>query len=399
MLELKEYEDLIAKCSHCQLCQTTCPVYLEDLLETHLAGARLGLISAVFLEGVLPVTKRFREILARCLLCTNCTQTCPSWVPVDEIIVAARYKLYGGKRRNAVERRLMHKAMSQRGPKGLMEKAGLLARKMGWSTQELPAPDPLPFEDRYQGLIPAEGKRRARVAYYVGCATNAFYPDTAEAVVRVLARNGIEVIIPEGLVCCGLPALVDGDLATAGEMLRTNISSLADLEVEAIVTDCTSCGLVFKAKALKILSQDDPVRPQAEAVAARTWEATDYLNHIGLVSDPSPLPEQWTYHVPCHRGWTLTVTDAPRRLLAEVPQAGLVEMEYPERCCGAGGGFFLEFRELSESIRSHKLEDILKTGTRTILTQCPACRSYLSGPLKDFTVMHPLSFLARAYGN
>ena len=85
MLSLELYEDMMAKCSYCQFCQATCPVYLEDHLETHLARARVELIRAALLEGSMPVTERLREVVSRCLLCGNCVQTCPAVIPVDEI--------------------------------------------------------------------------------------------------------------------------------------------------------------------------------------------------------------------------------------------------------------------------------------------------------------------------
>ncbi len=398
MLDLKKYEELMAKCSHCEFCQATCPVFLEDLLETHVARARLELIRASLVEGSLPVTKRLRDVISRCLLCTNCVQTCPAGVPIDEIVVAARHRLYEEKRLDAPRRYLVNKFMSRRGFSGFIGMAEALAQRMGLTPRELPAQASKRFESLCRGVISPKEKARARVAYYVGCATNAFYPDTAMNVVRVLTRNGIEVVIPDGLVCCGLPALVEGDLATVQKMVRVNIPILASQEVDAIITDCTSCGMMLRTKVAKALPENDPLRLQAELIGTKVWEVTDYLNNVGLSSEPLGLPEKYTYHVPCHRGWTPTINDAPRNLLAAVPQAELVEMEYPERCCGAGGTFYMNFRELSENIRSHKLEDIGRTGVKTVLTQCPACRSYLSAPLADHTVMHPISFLAGAYG-
>jgi glycolate oxidase iron-sulfur subunit len=397
MQYLEKYEDQMVRCYYCQLCQATCPVYLEDLLETHVARSRLNLIHAAFIEGILPVTDRMKEILDRCLLCTSCTRTCPGGVALDEIFIAARHQIYQGKRRGKVRRYLTHQAMKQRGIKGLMGKLKPLADSMGLSSKDLPEPDPNPFEDRYQDVIPAKGQQRARVAYYVGCATNTLYPETAESVVRVLSRNGIEAVLPEGLVCCGLPALADGDIETAQEMIRANITALADLDVDAVVTDCTSCGMVFRTKAVSMLPDDDPLRSKAEALAEKVWEATDYINRMGLVESPGPLSQAVTYHVPCHAGLMETMAEAPRRLLKEIPQTDLVEMESPNGCCGAGGSFFTEHRDLSERIRSRKLENIKTTGTNTIITQCPSCRYYLSAADESYEVIHPLTLLNRAY--
>jgi len=398
MLEVKHYRDMMARCSHCGLCQATCPVYLEDSLQTHLARARMDLIRAVLVEGSLPVTKRFREVLNRCLLCTNCSQTCPAGVVVDEIITAARHQVYQGKRRDPVRRQLLRRFMHQRGMRGLLGMAGSVAHKMGWTPEELPAPASKPFEKKFKGRIPAKGKARARVAYFVGCATNTLYPDTGKAVVNVLTHNDIEVHIPEGLVCCGMPALAEGDLTLVQEMMHKNVPILARCEVDAIVTDCTSCGLMFKAKAAKTLPDDDPLRPQAEALAEKVWEVTDYLNQIGLSVEPPSFSESYTYHIPCHRGWTPTVDDAPRSLLEKVPEAELVELEDPDKCCGAGGTFYMDFKELATDIRARKLADIRQTGAKTVLTQCPACRSFLGTRLDDCQVTHPIVLLEKAYG-
>jgi len=398
MLEVKHYRDMMAKCSHCGLCQATCPVYLEDSLQTHLARARMDLIRAVLVEGSLPVTKRFREVLNRCLFCTNCSQTCPAGVVVDEIIAAARHQVYEGKRRDPVRRQLLRRFMNQRGMRGLLGMAGSVAHKMGWTPEELPAPASKPFEKRFKGRIPANGKARATVAYFFGCATNTLYPDTGKAVVDVLAHNDIEVQIPEGLVCCGMPALAEGDLTLVQEMMRKNVPILAGCEVDAVVTDCTSCGLMFRAKASKTLPANDPLRPQAEALAEKVWEVTDYLNQIGLSVEPPSLSESYTYHIPCHRGWTPTLDDAPRSLLEKVPGAERVELEDPDKCCGAGGTFYMDFKELATDIRARKLTDIRQAGAKNVLTQCPACRSFLRTRLDDCEVTHPMVLLAKAYG-
>jgi glycolate dehydrogenase iron-sulfur subunit len=398
MLELERYRDMMAKCSHCGLCQATCPVYLEDFLQTHLARARMDLIRAVLVEGSLPVTKRFRQILDRCLLCTNCSRTCPAGVLVDEIVAAARHQVYQGKRLDPVRRQLLRRFMNQRGMRGLLGKAGTVAHKMGWTPEELPAPASTSFEKRFRKRIPAKGKTRARVAYFVGCATNTLYPETGAAVVKVLTHNDIEVLIPEGQVCCGMPGLAEGDLTLVQEMVRKNVPILAGSEVDAVVTDCTSCGMMFKVKALKTLPDDDPVRPLADALAKKVWEVTDYLDRIGLSAEPPSLSESYTYHMPCHRGWTPTLDDAPRKVLGRVPGMELVEMEEPAKCCGAGGTFFIDFRELATNIRSRKLADIRQTGAKTVLTQCPACRSFLRTQLKDCQVTHPIVLLAKAYG-
>ena len=399
MLKLADYARVINKCSHCGYCQAACPVYLEDLLESHVARARLNLINAALIEKTIPVTPRVKEIINRCLLCTNCTRTCSSKVPCDEIITAARIEL--SKEAGAVDslkKFVMRKVLNQRGLAGVLSKAGAVAQKINITSMEMPTLAAVPFDRQVSGTIEPRGERRARVAYFVGCGTNFLFPDTGNAVVKVLAHNGVEVVIPSDIVCCGIPALAEGDLESAQESVRINIGILAGLDVDAIVTDCTSCGMAFKAKVSKVLPDDDPMQERIKSVSDKFWEATDFLAHLGLVAQPGELKGRYTYHEPCHRGWSPTVDDAPRRLLASIPGAELTEMEEPGRCCGAAGTFYLEHRELAEKIRSHKLKDIRETGAEKVVTQCPVCRFYLEIQLKDQKVVHPLGYLAGAYG-
>lgn len=398
MLKLENYQDIINKCSHCGYCQATCPVYLEDLLESHVARNRLNLINQVLILGSMSSSQRFKEILDRCLLCTNCTQTCSSKVPVDEIIIAARAEVGKGTL-GGLKGFVMSKMLQQRGLTGLMSKAGSLVQKIGVAAREMPQLASKSFDQIYSGTIPAQGEQRGKVAYFVGCGTNFLYPDTGKAVVDVLTRNGWEVVIPAGQVCCGIPAIAEGDLAAARDMAAANLK-LFDLDsVDAVITDCTSCGMMIKEKFSKLLEADDPLQEKAQALAGQIYEITDFLQLKGLSAAPGSLNKSFTYHVPCHRGWSPTVVDAPRHLLGSLPGADLRELEDPERCCGAAGTFFMQHRELSEGIRSHRLEQIEDSQADTVITQCPVCRFYLSAGLKSQQVTHPVILLVQAYDN
>ncbi|MFH2129686.1 MAG: (Fe-S)-binding protein [bacterium] len=399
LTDLTSYEDLMDKCSSCSFCEATCPVFRADLLETHVARARMLIIREALVNKSLPVSKRVHEIVNRCLLCSNCKQTCPAAVPVNEIVIAARYELYKGKRMNLPRRMLLKQIMENRGVTGLLKKAESLAKLAGISPREIPKIPERSFADLYQGTYAPKGEIRAKALYFVGCGTNTLYPDTGDAVMKVLAHNGIEVTIPEGLVCCGIPSLAEGDIETARRMMETNISLLADTGADVILTDCTSCGLTFKEKLLKVIPADDPLYEKAVAVSGKIREVTDYLNQVGLVPDSLSLDRTYTYHVPCHGNWTPTLNEAPRELLSTIGQAERVELENPDTCCGAGGAFFIDFKELSQKIRAPKLEDIANTGVDLVVTQCPSCRSYLGSALGEAQrVVHPITLLAMAYG-
>lgn len=399
MLRLEYYRELADKCSSCGYCQAVCPVFREDLLETHLPRARVKLIRESLIEKTYPVTPRLREIIDRCLLCTSCTNNCPTGIPADEIITAARIELAGQAGLGAAAKRaVMKNILGQRGLAGLLTRAGSIAQKLNLGPKDVPQLASRPFDSRIRGKVEAKGEKRATVAYFVGCGTNFIFPETGEDTVKVLTRNGVEVLIPQGQVCCGIPSLAEGDLSAVQEAVRTNVELFSGLDVDAVVTDCTSCGMMFKVKAAKTLPANDPLQEKIAALAAKTFEVTEYLDRIGLAEVPEALNTSFTYHVPCHRGWSPTVVEAPRRVLSQVAGLEAREMEEPGACCGAAGTFYLQHPDLSNSIRSHKIEDIQATGAETVITQCPVCRFYLAARLDNKKVLHPVNLLAQAYG-
>ncbi|MDL2286452.1 (Fe-S)-binding protein [Desulfococcaceae bacterium OttesenSCG-928-F15] len=395
MYKLEDYRDFIEKCSQCSFCQATCPVFLATLLESELARNRLNLIREIFFEKSMDLTERAEEILHHCLLCTQCTQSCASQVPVTDILIAARQEM--GADKGGLRKKLMGKVLGKRGLPPILGKLGSFAQKFGLGGKEMPRLSEKTFDQYFSGRIEAHGVLRAKVAYFVGCGTHFLFPDTGVAVVEVFRKNGISLDIPEGQVCCGIPLLAEGDLSGTQEAIRVNIEILAGLDVDAIVTDCTSCGMMFKEKAGKCFPADDPIQEKIGLVAGKMWEATEYLHFLGMVSAPKGVFTRYCYHVPCHSAWTPGVKDAPLSLFSQIEGLEYAPLKNPERCCGAAGTFFMQHRETAEKIRSPRLEDILQSGAETVVTQCPTCRMYLSFKLHGREVLHPLALLFRSY--
>src|SRR5207249_1186691 len=91
-------------------------------------------------------------------------------------------------------------------------------------------------------VIPARGTRRARVALFEGCVQRAVFGATNAATARVLARNGVEVLVPKEQTCCGALHVHSGDRAQGRELAKENIAALEGLEVEAFVVNAAGCG-------------------------------------------------------------------------------------------------------------------------------------------------------------
>src|SRR5438094_1916772 len=217
-----DYE-LFLDCVHCGLCTSACPTYLELGTEMDSPRGRIYLMRAVT-DGRLDLNAEVHRHLDLCLDCRACESACPSGVQYGKLIEPFRIHMAGTApqmdnlgllqrlllfqltpyvqrlRWALVPMRLLQRTRLDR----LLEKSGLL-RVLPRTLRQLYeiVPRLQPTHPRLPEVLPALGKRRARVALFTGCAGDAFFPQTTLATVRVLQRNGCEVWIPPTQGCCG----------------------------------------------------------------------------------------------------------------------------------------------------------------------------------------------------
>lgn len=218
------------------------------------------------------------------------------------------------------------------------------------------------------------------VAYFVGCGTNYALPYVAYSTVRVLKAAGCSVRILDN-VCCGLPPFSYGDLDAARELARRNIEVMAEMEVDAIVTDCGSCSSFLKE--YPDLFMDDPLyKEKASTVRPKLKALSEYLGEIGIPELPGSLDARVTYHDPCHMSRYQNLANEPREIISRIP--GIEYQELPEAgwCCGAAGTYNISYYGQSMQVLDRKVENIKKTGADIVVTTCPACNIQLAHGLR-----------------
>ena len=80
-----------------------------------------------------------------------------------------------------------------------------------------------------EGRALRRSAKRARVALFGGCIMGTAFARVNRATARVLARNGCEVIVPEGQGCCGALNVHAGDLDSGRELMKRNIEAFEQL--------------------------------------------------------------------------------------------------------------------------------------------------------------------------
>src|SRR2546427_7787203 len=89
---------------------------------------------------------------------------------------------------------------------------------------------------------PAIGPRRASVALLSGCVMSTLFGEVNNATVRVLRRNGCDVVVPRRPVFCGALNVHNAETTAARPLARRNIDVFLDAGVDAVIVNAAGCG-------------------------------------------------------------------------------------------------------------------------------------------------------------
>jgi L-lactate dehydrogenase complex protein LldE len=227
------------------------------------------------------------------------------------------------------------------------------------------------------------------VQLFITCLVDSFFPEVGEAMVSVLRRAGVEVDFPRGQTCCGQPTFNAGLRAEARPIAEHTIrvferlpKSLKTSEVCDVVIPSGSCAHMIRHNYEELFADDPLWLPRAKALAARTYEFTEYLVDVLGITD---FGARWngplTYHPTCHLHRGLGVDRQPRELLANIKGAEIRELPEAEDCCGFGGIFSVEHPELSAEMLKRKIKNLKTTQSPTLVVCDAGCLMHIQGGL------------------
>jgi L-lactate dehydrogenase complex protein LldE len=219
------------------------------------------------------------------------------------------------------------------------------------------------------------------VQLFVTCILDTIYPETGEAVVRVLQRAGMTVSFPPAQTCCGQPAFNAGLRPQARKMAIQTICAFEPYPGPVVVPS-GSCAAMIRHSYAELFSDDPEWKTRALALAARTYEFSEFLVDVLGITD---LHARWegkiTYHSSCHLLRDLGVDRQPRALLAQVRGAELVELPQTTDCCGFGGVFSVEHPEISSEMLKRKIINIEQSEASVVVSCDAGCVTNINGGL------------------
>ena len=219
-----------------------------------------------------------------------------------------------------------------------------------------------------------------RAALLITCLGDVLFPEVGVAMVRLLRRLGVEVEVPEGQTCCGMPLYNSGYHHDAALVAARTVRLFE--RAPHVVVPSGSCAWMIRTEYPGLLAHDPELRAAADSLARRTRELSQFIVEVlGVTTVESHFAGRVTYHDSCHLLRGLGESSSPRRLLRGVPGVELVELPGADECCGFGGSFSVRLPEVSTSILDKKLGNVESTGARCVVACDAGCLLQMGGGL------------------
>ena len=395
-------------CIHCGLCLASCPTYLETGNENDSPRGRIYLMRAVQ-EGRLALGDTAARHIDLCLGCRACEAVCPSGVQYGDLLEHTRDHIEKNYSRSVFQRFLRRVAIEKIFPYPARMRLALMPAKI---IRSLGIEKLLPkFAREAMALVPeklarttvpetspAVGATRGRVGFVSGCVMSVMFSGTNAASIRLLNRAGYKVIVPQGQGCCGALFAHSGNLAAARACARQNIEVFERQNFDAIIINAAGCGSSLKEYGEWL--RDDPAwGERGKSFGSKVQDLTEWLIKSGPTLDPRPstLSLPVTYHDACHLAHAQRITKPPRELVKAVAGKNYEELPESDVCCGSAGTYNLTEAEMAGRLQARKIENILKSGARIVVTSNPGCILQIRAGLRKagapIEVVHIADFL------
>ena len=347
MRKLEDEKDTVYSCSKCGLCQSVCPIYKITKNDCTVSRGHFIMLSGL-IKGDLKMSNKLNRYLDLCLKCSACSKFCPSGIDVVDIVALAKAEYF--------------KSSSWEKFISFFQKIfffNIVLKSKNLFTKEI------------------ESKKFDKKVLYFGGCKNKLSGNSY--VVKILNSCGIEVITPD-FDCCGIPFFVRGDLENFDNCMQKVLKTIKKYGNIDIVTTCASCEKTLKS----YKKWDSDLNINVKNIFQYIRE-----NHLSLKLKEK---KSVTFHKPCNIEnfqdilWILNNTD----------NLEYKEMENYDECCGLNGLTKLREYKIMLNLFKLKRNNIIESGTKTVLTSCLGCETALKAfALGKYKVEDFSEFLAK----
>jgi L-lactate dehydrogenase complex protein LldE len=218
-----------------------------------------------------------------------------------------------------------------------------------------------------------------RVALFVPCYIDQFYPQVAVASLELLEKLGCEVVVPIDQTCCGQP-MANSGFASSTEGCDANFTNNFE-GFDYIVGPSGSCVLHLK--------EHHP----SEKIRNSVYEICEFLTDILNISSlPAKFPHRVGLHQSCHGQRGLRLSSMSERnekpfskledLLGLVEGVEILKPERADECCGFGGTFCVTEEAISVKMGQDRIKEHDANAVEYIVGADTSCLMHMEGILR-----------------
>jgi len=245
-----------------------------------------------------------------------------------------------------------------------------------------------------------------KVALFIPCYVDQFYPQVGMATVAILEHFGVELDFPAEQTCCGQP------MANSGYTEQTRPLAEHFIDVfdgyDYIVAPSGSCVCMVRHHYSPFFDDTDT---RAASVRKCTMELSEFLvNILNVTSLTGQFCHKVGIHQSCHglRELRLSPSSETRverpavlkSLLETLDGISFSALQRPDECCGFGGTFAVAEEAVSCMMGEDRVQDHLQAGTEVLTAGDMSCLMHLDGIIRrkqyPLRVMHFAEVIAEA---
>lgn len=224
-----------------------------------------------------------------------------------------------------------------------------------------------------------------KIAIFIPCYVDQFYPQVGIATVELLEKLGCKVHFPKNQTCCGQPMANSGYEHLSQSCNELFVENFSDFDY--IVSPSGSCTLHIKDHLHSNTKEQDATR-----IRGSVFELVEFLTDILKIETlDASFPHRVGLHQSCHgqRGLKLAqmselnapAFSKPEQLLKLVKGIELVTLDRKDECCGFGGTFCVAEEAVSVKMGKDRIKDHVKNNVEVITGSDMSCLMHLEGIL------------------
>jgi L-lactate dehydrogenase complex protein LldE len=220
-------------------------------------------------------------------------------------------------------------------------------------------------------------------ALFITCLADLYRPEVGEATVALLEGQGLAVEFPLEQTCCGALARQAGWRPEALDLARRWVEIFEPFA--AIVSPSPVCVAHVRLEYPRLLAEEPEWQRRAEAVAARTYELSEYLvDVLGVADLGAQFDGKVGYQPACQQLRMLRTDEQARALLAGVEGAEVNPLADAESCCGFGGLFSAPpgVPQIANAMAERKARAIEASKADLVVTGETGCVLHMAGALQ-----------------